>query len=93
MIYNGNNWNLHDYKEIITQLCEDKKDKLEDKFNEFFESLDEVTKRKFERFLNEADTDEIKTRYKNDIKLILYNNRNIPINTKNKLEQGNKLLN
>ena len=93
MIFDGNKWNLHEYNEIITQLCEDKKVKLEDKFSQFFESLDECTKKKFERFLNEAETDSVKTRYKNDIKLILYNNRNLTINTKNKLENDNRILN
>lgn len=82
MVFDGENWKLLDSSEIISQLCDDKRIFLENKFNEFYESLNDVTKNKFEKFLEEADTEIVKKRYKEDIKLLLYNNRNMIENTK-----------
>lgn len=92
MVYDGNIWGLTEYNEVIRKLCDDKRVFLEDKFNDFYDSLSESTRKKFERFLSEADSDPVKMRYKNDVKLMLYNKRGITINTKRLIDCGMKLL-
>jgi len=53
------------------------------------ELLDAITKIKFERFMNDND-EQTKNLLKQDIELLLYNKRNITINTK-KLQQLNNV--
>ena len=64
---------------------------LERKFYDFYDSLDNQTKIKFKRFLDEADTDVVINRYKENLKLLLYNKRNMVINTRKNIE--NKIKN
>jgi len=73
-------------REVINQLYDDKEYYLEDKFSDFIDSLDEVTKKKFRRFLNERKNDGVEDKIKHQIKLMLYNKREIPLATRNKLE-------
>jgi hypothetical protein len=83
IVYDGNNWKLEDAIEVINALRDDSRVFLENKFDEFYDSLDEETKKKFGRFLSEADTNIVINRYKNDLRLLLYNKRGIVINTRN----------
>ena len=84
MTFNGNKWNLTNKEEIISQLFDDKNDYLEDKFRILSEELDKITKKKFNRYLDNNEKEEIINKIKNEIKLILYNNKNIPIETRKK---------
>jgi len=81
MIYDGFNWNLSHRNEVIDQLFEDKLLFLEEKFYQFINSLDDITKIKFQRFLDNSSDDTLHS-IKNDIKLLLYNKRHMPIQTK-----------
>ena len=75
-------------------LRENKRNFLERKFDDFYDSLDTQTKIKFKRFLDEADTDVVINRYKENLKLMLYNKKNMIIKTKMKWNKANtKLLN
>jgi hypothetical protein len=58
------------------------------KFEDFYDSLDNQTKIKFKRFLSEADTDEVRNRYKESLRLLLYNKKGIVIETKNKFDNN-----
>lgn len=90
MTYDGEGWNLINKKEIVDQLFDDKQMMLIDKYQELQDQVDDVTKKKFGRFLGEED-DEILKSIKNDIKLMLYNKRKIPQQTK-KLHETGKLI-
>jgi len=93
MTYDGNQWNLTDKKEVIKELYDNNELFLEDRFKDFMNSLDEITKKKFNRFLDKVKIEDKETidRIKREIKLILYNSKEIPLKTKNKLEKENVL--
>lgn len=82
MLFDGNDWKLEDMNDILDQICDDKKFILENKFNNLYENLDEYTIEKFERYLGESKTDIVKNMHKNEIKLMMYNKRQIIENTK-----------
>jgi len=93
MTYNGEQWNLTDKKEVINELYDNNELYLEDRFKDFIDSLSEITKNKFNRFLDNVkiENKEVINKIKHDIKLLLYNSKEIPIATKNKLE-NNKIM-
>ena len=66
--------------DVIETLRDNKRIFLERKFEDFYDSLDEQTKIKFKRFLNEADTDIVINRYKESLKKLLYNKKQMVIN-------------
>ncbi len=81
MTYNGTDWVLMKKDEVIDQLFDDKQCFLIDNYKELKNSLKESTRRKFERFLTETD-DQVINGLKDDIKMLLYNKRKIPLGTK-----------
>ena len=85
MIYEGNKWELRNRKETIEELYIAKKDILVDKFDELLNKLPEYAIEKFERFINDVQDDKIKEGILEELKLILYNNKNIPLKTKERL--------
>ena len=85
MIYDGHKWELRNRKETIEELYIAKKDILVDKFDELLNKLPEYAIDKFERFINDEQDDKIKESILEELKLILYNNKNIPLKTKERL--------
>ena len=85
MIYDGRKWQLRNRKETIEELYIAKKDILVDKFDELLNKLPEHAINKFERFINDEQENEIKNGIIQELKLILYNNKNIPLKTKKRL--------
>ncbi len=85
MIYNGKKWLLQDRDETINDIYDIKKSILVDKFDEFVDDLPEYAIKKFNRFINDEQDDNVSNNVKREIKTILYNNKNIPENTKKKL--------
>ena len=51
------------------------------------EDLDEHTRRKLDRFVDDYDGDEAFIRYDNDITLIMYNKNDLPIERRKLIEQ------
>jgi hypothetical protein len=66
-----------------------KSDILTTKFDELFKRLDEVTIKKFRRFLESKDDDDTINSIKKDLKLIMYNKRKIVENTRNQIAYNN----
>jgi len=83
VIYDGNSWNLKNSKIIIDDLCMQKLSFLEEKYEELKDDLDIPTKKKFNKFLEEKDADCRQKIIKDDLKVILYNNKEIAINIRN----------
>lgn len=83
-VFDGKEQKLEETSDVIKTLRGDKQLFLENKFKEFSDEddLDETTKKRFNKFLAEADTTTIKKRYNKALKLMLYNERNIIIDTK-----------
>jgi len=84
MVYDGDKWNLTN-DDILGKLIDFKTDFLAEKFDEYQDDLPEPTLRKFARFLNEQYEDDVINEIKDELKLILYNNRNLPLETKQQL--------
>jgi len=85
MIYDGKKWNLKNRNEVLDDLISNKTDYLIEQFDEFKDVLDESTLKKFGRFLNDQDEEYVINSIKDELKLILYNNRNLPLETKKQL--------
>jgi regulator of replication initiation timing len=101
LMYDGNKWRLIDRKEALQQIYGDHYEILETKFGELIgeDSLDESTIEKFRNFLNyvnlnEGNNDEEdneSNKYvdmvKEDLKKLLYENRDIVEKTKKNLKK------
>ena len=82
MKYDGDCWKLMNRENCLQDMYEDKSDYLVEKFDELQGKLDEQTIKRFGNFLNRRDDDKIIEQTKREIKLILYNNRKIPEDTR-----------
>jgi hypothetical protein len=82
LVYDGEDWKLKERDEILQQLIDEKTEILSLKFDEILNKLDEPTIRKFRRFLEQSDENEVICTIKNDLKLLLYNNKKIPEKTR-----------
>jgi vacuolar-type H+-ATPase subunit I/STV1 len=83
LTYDGNTWKLANRDEALQQLFESKSGILETKFEELIDSLDECTIEKFQNFLEATkDTNQYVQDIKNELKKILYNNRQIIVQTR-----------
>ena len=58
MVFDGNKWTLNNRNDILTQLIDDKKFFLFEKFDDIEKSLDAITIKKFKRFLDQHDDDD-----------------------------------
>lgn len=81
-VFNGQRWMIIDKDEVVNQLFDDSQCVLIDRYKELYSFLPDITKKKFQKFKMETD-DEIIDGIKHDITLLLYNNRHIPLETKN----------
>ena len=88
MTFNGCKWNLLSKQQIIEQLFDDKNIFLEDKYKELQDALSSTTKKKFTRYVENYCEKEIKKNILDEIKLILYNNKNIPIETRKRIKNS-----
>ena len=79
MIYNGNKWMLNDREESIQNLIDDKESIIEQKLEEWIENGNKYPDimKKFSRYLEKKENDKILNKIKSEIKLMLFNNRNI----------------
>jgi hypothetical protein len=94
MIFDGDDWGIRDRDEALDQLKNEKAEFLTGKFNELLRTgqLSEPTIKKMRRFIKEKDEDPADTNIKNDIKLLLYNKRNLVINNKKTRSKNDKLI-
>jgi hypothetical protein len=77
MIYDGIKWNLQNQNETIDDLIDTNEFVLEQKLEEWVvngKDYPEIMK-KFNRYLEKKETDEVLNKIKEEIKLILFNNR------------------
>ena len=77
MIYDGHKWNVADKNTTVDDMYDDKCDILVSKYENLKDHLDEKTMNKFTKFLNKYEDEEIKKNITKNIKLMLYNNREI----------------
>jgi hypothetical protein len=93
MIYDGNKWILKDQTVVIGDLFENNKDNIIDKFEDLFEKLSERIINKFYRFINKEDNDKLINSIKQEIRLLLYNKKEIPLNIRKGFKNvGNSMI-
>ena len=89
--YDGDDWNLEHKNRAIDDMYEQKSNYLIEKFEEYSDELDKKTIKTFGRFLKRSDDNEVMAKIKKEIKLILYNNRNLPLKTRKLLNIQEKV--
>lgn len=79
MLYDGNKWNLQNRDEAIINLIDDKETIIEQKLEEWVENGKEFPKimKQFNKYLETRENDEILNTIKEEIKLMLFNNRHV----------------
>jgi hypothetical protein len=89
MVWNGDKWDLNHQDQILEDMYDDKSNLLIEKLEEF-EELDSPENeskvrvlKKFRRFVDSKENDEIKNKIKGDIKLLLYNKKKLVKSTGN----------
>jgi hypothetical protein len=75
--FNDNIWKIGDAKKIITELYMSKMDIAEEKFDDLKKYLGDITKDRFQWFLDNREEPEVMTEILKKIAEMLYNERNI----------------
>lgn len=88
LTFDGKSWILVEREEVIKTLYDEKYYYLVEKFNELKSDLDNITVKKFTRFSGDSGEDVTKLIMK-EIKLLLYNKRDVPVNTRKNIEIEN----
>jgi hypothetical protein len=91
MCWNGKSWDVRNREDVIDDIYDDKSNLLIDKLDEWEEigyKLDPIIMTKFNRFLGKMDDDIVKNKVKEEIRFLLYNNRN-KIKVKGKTKKKN----
>jgi GTP-binding protein EngB required for normal cell division len=88
MLYDGKDWNLRVKEELINMIYDDKKSYIEENLEEFLASLSVSRRRALDRWLATDDDDAKISKIKEEIKLLLYNKRNIVLET-HKIDKTN----
>ena len=91
MVYEDDDWSLGPRNPIIEQMYVEKRDFLIEQYSDLQDKLPENTVKKFNRFLELHDDINLKSEKKQEIQLILYNKRDIPINTRKNIIKDKKL--
>lgn len=81
MMYNGS-WDLIDRQTLINAIYDNKKNYVENNLDEFILSLTQSKKDALIRWLDTDDDHKKIKEVKENIKLVLYNSRNIPMETR-----------
>jgi hypothetical protein len=91
MCYNGKRWKLEHSDEKIRELIDDKETYLVDEYDKLKDKLSAGDKKKFERFMASLEDDKQNKIRKGDIKLLLYNNRELVKETRRKVKENKTL--
>ena len=79
MLYDGDKWNLTNKDDLINEILEEKEIIIEEKLEEWVEKgkqYPEIMK-KFTRYLEKKEHDVVLDKIKDEVKLVLFNNRNL----------------
>ena len=90
MMFDGKDWNLTMKNDLINKIYDDKKNYIEENLDEFIDSLSLSRKKALERWLTTDNDDDKIIKVKNEIKLLLYNKRNLITDKQDNIEMGSK---
>lgn len=79
MMYDGNDWTLVMKDDLIDKMYDDKRNYIEENLDDFLDSLTNSQRNALHRWMNVDDDHPYIKKIKNDIKLLLYNKRRIPL--------------
>jgi len=84
MIYDGKKWTLQDQKDVIDNMLDNNTFILEEKIEDWIKNGKKYPEimEKFNRYIEKKESDEIINKIKQEIKLILFNNRTLVIKDK-----------
>lgn len=85
--YNGKGWDIVQKKEAIRQLIDGGRDVLIDKFKELKKELPISSIKKFTNFMEQRDDEDVLDWMEKQVKMLLYNNRTLPMKLKNEMKQ------
>ena len=79
MLYDGKQWNTYNRDEVIDDMFDEKHDILEQKYEEWIDVGKDypIIYYKFSRYLEKMNNDIVMKKIKEEMKFVLYNNRNI----------------
>tara|TARA_B100000902_G_C27313537_1_gene919872 strand:+ start:2305 stop:3231 length:927 start_codon:yes stop_codon:yes gene_type:complete len=79
MMYDGNKWNCKDRDEEISNLFDDNNEVIEHRLEEWIENGKKYpdAMRKFNRYIEKKDNDLVVNKIKDEIKLLLFNKRDV----------------
>ena len=79
MIYNGNKWMLNNRDESIENLILEKESMIVQKLEEWIENGNKYPEimKKFNRYIEKKENDKVIDKVKEEIKLMLFNNRDV----------------
>ena len=89
MMYDGSAWTLVMKDDLIDKMYDDKRDYIEDNLEDFLKSLTVSQTNAMHRWLNADDDHHYVKKIKNDIKLLLYNKRDLAKSIKNRTVVSN----
>jgi hypothetical protein len=87
-MYDGNAWIKLTKKNLVNKVYDDKKDYVEDNRNDFINKLQPSRKKALDNWLYMDDEHKRIQQTKSDLKLLMYNKRNMVNNNSNKLIIG-----
>ena len=79
MLYDGKQWNTYNRDEVIDDIFDEKHDILEQKYEEWVDIGKDfpILYHKFRRYLEKINNDVVMKKIKDEMKFVLYNNRNV----------------
>ena len=89
-MYKGDKWVLEEKVQIIDEIFNTKKDFLLEKYDKMRKRLPEHTTKKFDRFVRDQQDKQVIENTKNDITMLLYNERMKPMETRRKMSNCKK---
>jgi hypothetical protein len=90
MMFDGKDWNLTMKDDLINKIYDDKKSYIEENIDDFVDSLSASRKKALERWLATEDNNERIIKVKEEMKLLLYNKRNIVLDKEIKIKKKSK---
>jgi len=86
VIYDGKKWNINKKEDVFEDIIYAKSDFLCMKFKELMSQMTETDIKKFTNFINQIDEDTTMNKIKGELKLQLYNNKELPQKLRKQLE-------
>jgi hypothetical protein len=82
MIYDGSEWTMVTKEYLIDKMYDDKRVYIEENLDDFLDSLTNSQQKALQRWMKAEENHPYIAKIKDDIKLLLYNKRKIPVDNK-----------